>query len=145
VTANQVLNDGVWNPWWYLIAVIAAAASLLTGYRLTAPSLVPGGQVPPAAKIPAALQSVTGSTTDGAILQLGDIKGRARISPRPLATDSLALEALPTGPTPSQHDLDSTQEALEVPPAGGQSVTNARVGGSIIQISSTGGDVDINP
>ncbi|MBA9005141.1 hypothetical protein [Thermomonospora cellulosilytica] len=76
-------------------------------------------------------QSVTGTRVGGGIAQVRNVRGNVRLRPAPSAPaagDPAAAAPDPTAPRPA---------------SGGQSVTDAHVGGSVHQIDDVGGDLDI--
>ncbi|GAA4511508.1 hypothetical protein GCM10023096_18160 [Nonomuraea ferruginea] len=57
VASNQILNDGVWNSWWIVIAVALTTISALVTYALTRAATSGMGQDDPPQASPAGDQS----------------------------------------------------------------------------------------
>lgn len=138
VAGNQVLDNGVWSRWWALAALALAAAGAAVGHRLTAAPHDRDGSPTPATAGSGPLQSVAGLSAGRNIVQVHGSAGGVRIGrgePAPAAVTS------PDTMFPSSA-IAPEQEAGNLPSAR-QSVSRSTVGGSVIQVSGTGGDVTV--
>ncbi|GAA0838592.1 hypothetical protein ACFQVD_32720 [Streptosporangium amethystogenes subsp. fukuiense] len=139
VAGNQVLNDGVWNGWWALIALALGAAATAVAYRLTDASSSQDRTAGPSGAASSSIQSVMRSSASGDIVQAHDLADGIRIAPGA----STSAAPIPAPASPAMPVQEVPDEEPTGSPGIGQSVTGSIIGGSIIQISGAGGDVTI--
>lgn len=115
------------------IGVVIAVAALLAPYLLPAQQPVPT----PDSAAPAPSQAVTGSGVGGDVRQISGVAGGVRIGPPPTTTGQPPAAPVPPPPPAAVPDA-----APAAPPS--QVVDKSTVTGSVTQIGTVGGDVDID-